>query len=147
MSSAVDGDLAALVRSFRGRRCLVVGDVMLDIFERGRAVRLTPDAPAPIITDVRVTSSPGGSANVAANLAALGTEVTLLSAVGDDAPGVELLKRLAETEIRTGDVVRCPDRAEGLRKEDGKSGGGCRGRRSLRLLWRHSNPGGSRRFR
>jgi D-beta-D-heptose 7-phosphate kinase/D-beta-D-heptose 1-phosphate adenosyltransferase len=116
MSSAVDGDLAALVRGFRGRRCLVVGDVMLDIFERGRAVRLAPDAPAPIITDVRVTSSPGGGANVAANLAALGAEVTLLSVVGDDTPGAELLEGLAETGIRTGDVVRCPDRATVVKK-------------------------------
>ena len=116
MSSAVDGDLAALVRSFRGRRCLVVGDVMLDIFERGRAVRLAPDAPAPIITDVRVTSSPGGAANVAANLAALGAEVTLLSAVGDDRPGAELIERLAEIGLRTGDIVRCPDRATVVKK-------------------------------
>jgi rfaE bifunctional protein kinase chain/domain/rfaE bifunctional protein nucleotidyltransferase chain/domain len=116
MSSAVDGDLAALVRGFRGRRCLVVGDVMLDIFERGRAVRLAPDAPAPIITDVRVTSSPGGAANVAANLAALGAEVTLLSAVGDDRPGAELIERLAEIGLRTGDIVRCPDRATVVKK-------------------------------
>src|SRR5215212_2067330 len=110
MSSTVDGDLVALVCGFRGRRCLVIGDVMLDIFERGRAVRLAPDAPAPIITDVRVTSSPGGAANVAANLAALGAEVTLLSVVGDDRPGADLLEGLAGIGIRTGDVVRCPDR-------------------------------------
>jgi D-beta-D-heptose 7-phosphate kinase/D-beta-D-heptose 1-phosphate adenosyltransferase len=116
MSRAVDGDLAALVRSFRGRRCLVVGDVMLDIFERGRAVRLAPDAPAPIVTDVRVTSSPGGAANVAANLAALGAEVTLLSVVGDDTSAAELLEGLAETGIRTGDVVRYPDRATVVKK-------------------------------
>ncbi|MBV9454617.1 MAG: D-glycero-beta-D-manno-heptose 1-phosphate adenylyltransferase [Rubrobacter sp.] len=111
MSSAVDGNLAALVRGFRGRRCLVVGDVMLDIFERGRAVRLAPDAPAPIVTDVRVTSSPGGAANVATNLAALGAEVTLLSVVGDDPPRAELFEGLAGTGIRTEDIVRCPDRA------------------------------------
>ena len=116
MSSAVDGDLVALVCGFRGRRCLVVGDVMLDIFERGRAVRLAPDAPAPIITDVRVTSSPGGAANVAANLAALGAEVTLLSVVGDDRPGADLLEGLAGIGIRTGDVVRCPDRATVVKK-------------------------------
>ena len=57
---------------FKGRRCLVVGDVMLDVFERGRATRLAPDAPAPVVTEVRAESSPGGAANVASNLNALG---------------------------------------------------------------------------
>ncbi|MCA1847771.1 MAG: D-glycero-beta-D-manno-heptose 1-phosphate adenylyltransferase, partial [Actinobacteria bacterium] len=116
VSSAVDRDLAALVRGFRGRRCLVVGDVMLDVFERGRAARLAPDAPAPVVTGVRTTSSPGGAANVAANLAALGAEVTLLSIVGDDVPGAELLEKLDEAGIRTGDVLRVPGRATAVKK-------------------------------
>jgi D-beta-D-heptose 7-phosphate kinase/D-beta-D-heptose 1-phosphate adenosyltransferase len=116
MSSAVERDLAALVRAFRGRRCLVVGDVILDVFERGRATRLAPDVPAPVVTDVRTESSPGGAANVAANLAALGAEVTLLSVVGDDAPGAELLEGLVGTGIRTEDVVRLTDHATVVKK-------------------------------
>lgn len=70
----------------------MVGDAMLDVFERGRAEKLAPDAPAPVVTGVRRTSSPGGAANVTANLAAMGARVTLLSAVGDDDPGFELLE-------------------------------------------------------
>ncbi len=81
-------NLAALARAFRGRRCLVVGDAMLDVFERGRADRLAPDAPAPVVTSVVRTSSPGGAANVATNLAALGARVIMLSAIGDDDPGL-----------------------------------------------------------
>ena len=111
-----DRDLAALVRGFRGRRCLVIGDVMLDVFERGRAARLAPDVPAPIVTDVHTESSPGGAANVAANLGALGAEVTLLGVVGGDAPGAELLEGLAGTGVRTGDMVRHPDRATVVKK-------------------------------
>ena len=99
-------NLVALARAFRGRRCLVVGDVMLDVFERGRADRLAPDAPAPVVTDILRTSSPGGAANVAANLAALGARVTLLSVVGDDDPGLELLEKLAKAGVETGEVVR-----------------------------------------
>ena len=103
--------LAALVRAFRGRRCLVVGDAMIDVFERGRAGRLAPDAPAPVVTNVRRTSSPGGAANVAANLAAMGARVTLLSVVGDDGPGLELLEKLSGAGVETGEVVREPYRA------------------------------------
>ncbi|QIN80371.1 hypothetical protein GBA65_19700 [Rubrobacter marinus] len=104
-------NLAALARAFRGRRCLVVGDAMLDVFERGRADRLAPDAPAPVVTGVVRTSSPGGAANVAANLAALGARVTLLSAIGDDDPGLELLGKLAEAGVETGEIFREAGRA------------------------------------
>jgi D-beta-D-heptose 7-phosphate kinase/D-beta-D-heptose 1-phosphate adenosyltransferase len=116
MSSAVDRDLAALVRGFRELRCLIIGDVMLDVFERGRAARLAPDAPAPVITDVCTASSPGGAANVAANLAALGAEVNLLSVTGDDAPGEELLKKLAAAGIQIGNVLQVPGRATVVKK-------------------------------
>ncbi len=109
--SLQDPGLAALVRGFKGRHCLVVGDVMLDVFERGRATRLAPDAPAPVVTDARTSSSPGGAANVAANLASLGAEVTVLSVVGDNSAGAELLGKLEEMGVRTGYVLRVPGRA------------------------------------
>src|ERR687886_1252989 len=111
-----DPGLAALVRGFKERRCLVIGDVMLDVFERGRATRLAPDVPAPVVTDVRTKSFPGGAANVAANLAALGAEVTLLSVVGDDAPGTTLLEGLARTGVLTGDVLQIPGRTTVVKK-------------------------------
>ncbi len=116
MSSADGQGLAALVRGYKGRRCVVVGDVMLDVFERGRAAHLAPDAPAPVLTDVNTTCSPGGAANVAANLSALGAEVTLLAAIGDDPAGDQLLEKLSECEIHTGSVVRVPGRATVLKK-------------------------------
>jgi D-beta-D-heptose 7-phosphate kinase/D-beta-D-heptose 1-phosphate adenosyltransferase len=108
--------LAALVRGFKGRRCLVIGDVMLDVFERGRAERLAPDTPAPVVTDVRKESSPGGAANVAANLAALGAEVTLLGVVGDDPSGAELLRGLNQIGVRTDNVFRLSGRATIMKK-------------------------------
>ena len=108
--------LAALVRGFKGRRCLVIGDVMLDVFERGRAERLAPDTPAPVVTDVRKESSPGGAANVAANLAALGAEVTLLGVVGDDPTGAELLRGLNQIGVRTDNVFRLSGRATVMKK-------------------------------
>lgn len=116
IGGTADQGLAALVSGFRERRCLVVGDVMLDIFERGRAIRLAPDTPAPVVTDIRRTSSPGGAANVAANLATMGAEVTLLSAIGDDAPGAELLEGLESSGIPTGDILQIPGRTTVVKK-------------------------------
>ncbi|MDP8973988.1 MAG: PfkB family carbohydrate kinase [Actinomycetota bacterium] len=116
MSSAGEQGPAALVRGYRGLRCVVVGDVMLDVFERGRAARLAPDAPAPVLTGIETTCSPGGAANVAANLSALGAEVTLLAAIGDDRAGDQLLEKLDEGGIQTGSVVRVPGRASVVKK-------------------------------
>ena len=79
MNGGAGQGLATLVRGFRGTRCLVVGDALLDVFERGRVARLAPDAPVPVITNLRRESCPGGAANVAANLALLGARVTLPS--------------------------------------------------------------------
>ena len=117
MSSA-DGQqgLVELVRGYKGRRCVVVGDVMLDVFERGRAARLAPDTPAPVLTGVATTCSPGGAANVAANLSALGAEVTMLAAIGDDTAGDQLLEKLEEGGIQTGSVIRVPGRATVVKK-------------------------------
>ncbi len=117
MSSAdVQQGLATLVRGYKGRRCLVLGDVMLDVFERGRATRLAPDAPAPVLTDIDTTCSPGGAANVAANLSALGAEVTLLAAIGKDTAGEQLLEKLEERGIQTGSVVLVPGRATVMKR-------------------------------
>jgi D-beta-D-heptose 7-phosphate kinase/D-beta-D-heptose 1-phosphate adenosyltransferase len=48
---------------------------------------------------------------VAANLAALGARVTLLTVVGDDEPGLELLEKLAGAGVDTGEVIREPGRS------------------------------------
>ncbi|MFJ8787622.1 PfkB family carbohydrate kinase [Streptomyces sp. NPDC102462] len=83
---------------------LVVGDALLDHDLTGRADRLAPDAPVPVVSDVRRTSRPGGAA-LAACLAALdGRPVTLVTALGDD-PASDTLRRLLAGRVR---LVRLP---------------------------------------
>ena len=69
---------------FAKGRILVVGDVMLDRFWHGATTRVSPEAPVPVVKVDDVDDRPGGAANVAANLAALGVQVTLAGLVGDD---------------------------------------------------------------
>jgi len=76
--------LARLVASFRGRRVLVVGDVMLDEYFWGDVHRISPEAPVPIVELRRRSYRPGGAANVAANIRSPGGEVLLASIVGPD---------------------------------------------------------------
>lgn len=63
---------------------LVVGDAMLDRYWHGAVERISPEAPVPVVRVERVEERPGGAANVALNLRALGAPATLAAAVGDD---------------------------------------------------------------
>ncbi|ADL55179.1 D-glycero-beta-D-manno-heptose-7-phosphate kinase [Gallionella capsiferriformans] len=81
---------------FAGCRILVVGDVMLDRYWFGDVHRISPEAPVPVLKVNRVDERPGGAANVARNIAALGAEATLLSVVGNDEAGLCLEKLLGQ---------------------------------------------------
>jgi D-glycero-beta-D-manno-heptose-7-phosphate kinase len=82
--------------TFENARVLIVGDVMLDRYWFGDVNRISPEAPVPVLKVERVEERPGGAANVARNIAALGAQATLLSVVGDDEAGACLEKLLSE---------------------------------------------------
>jgi rfaE bifunctional protein kinase chain/domain len=67
-------------------RILVVGDVMLDRYWYGEVVRISPEAPVPIVRITRQDERLGGAANVACNLISLGSQATLMTVLGDDDP-------------------------------------------------------------
>jgi rfaE bifunctional protein kinase chain/domain len=79
---------------FENARVLVVGDVMLDRYWFGDVSRISPEAPVPVLKIERVEERPGGAANVARNIVALGARATLLSVVGEDEAGACLEKLL-----------------------------------------------------
>ncbi|HVY70979.1 MAG TPA: D-glycero-beta-D-manno-heptose-7-phosphate kinase [Verrucomicrobiae bacterium] len=81
------------------RRLLVIGDVMLDQFIWGRVSRISPEAPVPVVEVERESFMPGGAANVARNLTALGTSATLFGVVGPDAAAKQLSSLLAEQQV------------------------------------------------
>jgi rfaE bifunctional protein kinase chain/domain len=69
---------------FSRARVLVAGDVMLDRYWFGDVHRISPEAPVPVVHVTRAEERPGGAANVARNITALGGACTLLSVVGND---------------------------------------------------------------
>ena len=86
---------------FDGVKILVVGDVMLDRYWFGDVSRISPEAPVPVIKVERIEERPGGAANVARNIAALGAHALLLSVVGNDEAGACLEKMLNENRNLT----------------------------------------------
>lgn len=79
-----------LIHRFGELRALVVGDAMLDSYLEGTASRLCTEGPVPVVTKTGEERSPGGAANTATNLRALGAHVNLLGVTGADEAGAHL---------------------------------------------------------
>lgn len=84
--------LQELLGKFRKTRVLVIGDLILDEFIWGSVDRISPEAPVPVVWMERESHMPGGAANVAGNIRALGGEALLVGVVGRD----EAASRLRE---------------------------------------------------
>ena len=87
--------LVTLLARMRGRRMVVVGDVMLDRYLIGDTERLSPEAPVPVVTVTERRAALGGAANVAANVAAIGAHCVLVGAIGDDQEGSLIRQEMA----------------------------------------------------
>ncbi|MFT5169913.1 MAG: rfaE bifunctional protein kinase chain/domain [Candidatus Omnitrophota bacterium] len=94
-------EFKSIIRKFGSKNILVVGDVILDKYIQGSVSRISPEAPVPIVLEETCYSVPGGAANVAHNLAALGVNVSLAGRVGDDAEGALIKKELKKKGINT----------------------------------------------
>lgn len=86
-------------------RILVVGDVMLDVYLRGSALRISPEAPVPVVRVEEEWRALGGAANVAANIVALGARCELIGCTGRDRSGEDLRAELAASGIGTEGLV------------------------------------------
>jgi rfaE bifunctional protein kinase chain/domain len=102
--------LAALLDGMRGRRLVVVGDVMLDRYLIGDTERISPEAPVPVVTIHERRLAPGGAANVAANAVALGASVTLVGAVGEDLHAEALREAVVQAGMSDEGLIGHPER-------------------------------------
>ncbi len=92
-------------------RVLVLGDLILDRFVQGSVRRISPEAPIPVVEVTGERRAPGGAANVAHNIRALGGQVLLLGVVGDDRYGSVFMELLESCGLDGGGIVRVPGRA------------------------------------
>jgi len=106
----VEASLRRVVGAFAGLRVVVVGDAILDRWLHGRSTRLSREAPVPVLDLDERLDVPGGAANTAINLAALGAHVRLLAVVGDDEEGRALADATAAAGVDTDGVIRSPAR-------------------------------------
>jgi D-glycero-beta-D-manno-heptose-7-phosphate kinase len=94
-----------ILAAARNVHVLVVGDVMLDVYLRGVASRISPEAPVPVVRVEEEWRALGGAANVAANVTALGAACQLVGCIGADRAGTDLLSELTERGIGSDGMV------------------------------------------
>lgn len=79
---------------FHSARVAVIGDLMLDRFYFGKASRISPEAPVPVVNVERLEDVPGGAGNVAMNIASLGASCNISGIAGHDEAATVLKQRL-----------------------------------------------------
>ncbi len=92
-------ELEAILPHIRGKRVLVIGDIMVDEYIGGSVSRISPEAPVPVVEVETEELRLGGAANVAANVRSLGGNPALIGVVGDDAAAERLTDDLARDGI------------------------------------------------
>ncbi len=95
----VDSALADIIESFPGTGVLVLGDFMLDEYIIGRAERISPEAPVPVVVEESRKFLPGGAGNVARNLLSLEARTALAGVIGRDEAGGALKKIFSDLSV------------------------------------------------
>ena len=99
-------EIKKLFESFNGKRILIIGDVMLDLYLNGKVDRISPEAPVPIVAVKERFARLGGAANVAQNIKALGAEPVLCSVIGEDAKSKDFFCLLREHNMSDEGIIR-----------------------------------------
>jgi D-glycero-beta-D-manno-heptose-7-phosphate kinase len=103
-------DFNKLFTSFSSIKVGVIGDVMLDTYMWGQVVRISPEAPVPVVSLQKKEYRIGGAGNVAMNCKSLGAQVAILSVTGDDSEGLLLEKLFVASNIDSTYLVKTKTR-------------------------------------
>lgn len=103
-------DLLKTVANLDRPRVLVAGDFMLDVYVYGDALRISPEAPVPVLKVTETEYRCGGAASVAADLSALGAVPLCVGIIGDDKNGQILRGKLTEIGADITGILDAPGR-------------------------------------
>ncbi len=83
----------------------VIGDVMLDTYWWGNVDRISPEGPVPVVAVTKKELRIGGAANVGLNAGAMGANVSILSVIGNEDEGKDLIRLLKEKDINVDHII------------------------------------------
>jgi rfaE bifunctional protein kinase chain/domain len=94
-----------LFAEFKNIKVAVIGDVMLDTYMWGHVERISPEAPVPVVSLDKKEYRIGGAGNVALNTVALGANTSILTVIGHDDDGKQLMALLNEHDVYTKNII------------------------------------------
>lgn len=103
-------DIDNILKGFKNLNILIVGDVMIDRYLKGKVNRISPEAPVPVVELQQTEDRLGGAANVALNIKALGATPYLYSIIGEDTEGVIFLKLMNESSLPIRGILAAKER-------------------------------------
>jgi D-glycero-beta-D-manno-heptose-7-phosphate kinase len=98
------GNLFEILNKLHGKKILIIGDIMLDMYIEGSVTRISPEAPIQIVDVKKEWHTAGGAGNAAHNVASLGGSAFLCGVVGNDDPGKILTGFMKDKTINTDGV-------------------------------------------
>ena len=107
-----------LISRFAEAHVAVVGDLILDRYVWGRASRISPEAPVPVVQVRRESHSLGGAANVLLNLVSLGAGAHAFGVVGDDDAGSRVRELCAEAGVCDSGIIADRSRQTTVKTRD-----------------------------
>ena len=102
--------LVNILKQFKDKKVLVVGDIMLDKYIWGDVSRISPEAPVQIVHVMKETFAPGGASNVGNNISSLSGKVMMVGIAGDDHAKNVLLEDLKKRSINTNGIFLDKDK-------------------------------------
>ena len=103
-------DFQGILNQIQSKQVVVIGDLILDKYIEGKADRISPEAPVPVVEVTHETVRFGGAANVAYNISSLGGLAEVIGVVGDDQNGETLMRMFDQSGIGTNGIFIDPDR-------------------------------------
>ncbi|UTW63255.1 D-glycero-beta-D-manno-heptose-7-phosphate kinase [bacterium SCSIO 12741] len=103
-------EINTLFDSFINQKVLIIGDVMIDAYYRGKIERISPEAPVPVVEVTSRETRLGGAGNVTVNLAAMKATPIICSVIGADPNGSDLIGLLENEGIPSRGILQSKSR-------------------------------------
>lgn len=99
-----------IFEKFNSLNVMIIGDVMMDSYIWGKADRISPEAPVPVVRVTKKENRLGGAANVALNVQSLGATPFICAVIGDDTEGNEFISLLKAQNLSTEGILKINSR-------------------------------------
>lgn len=109
MSIVNKNKILDIISKFDNKKVAIIGDLMLDRYLWGKAIRISPEAPVPVVDIDQESNRLGGSANVANNIIHLGGIAYPIGLIGNDYNGNTLLELMNSDKFITDGIIRDPN--------------------------------------